>query len=614
MKHSFSGSLTLSFAAGILLAPAAAAQGIEVLYSKIDASPTSNTPGTLDLAGSPSASNWRAIEDFSVNQDGTQWVVKGRTRLGSDLETILIMGDAEADPQTAINLAQEGQPVPNEPAGILWDFFDSNSPVSFDSSGNIGMSARHKGGNSDELVIKRDTLGNWTIVIREGDLVLGLTDLPPAISGDETLGNSVGSVQLLDDGRIFYGVTPMGNLHSSLRPVIMHDDTGYLQNGSPIGSTPPGELWSNMGYADAGSSLDGTTWFLEGNTDAASTADKVLAINNTVVLREGEAVGVGGLLLTDIFQTRMAGNGNWVSRGDDPNNDDWLVMNGTRIAQTGDSVEGGAELYADIFSACAVNSNGDWALIAKTDNVSTAFDEVLVVNGEVIARESDPIDLDGNGLFDDGVFLGDGTDTSAAFNGNDLHITDSGMVYFIAKLNDGLGNDLNDAGFGGPDAFVRMQAPNIFVAESLCFGDGASAGPCPCLNESTLGAGEGCNNSNGVGAVLSFSGTNSVANDDAVFTMTQGIAGQTSMLVQGGSLVMTPFKDGILCVGVPTERVEPITLDGSGSGTSTGSIVTNGNVLPGQTRYYQQWYRNPGGISPCGTGSNFSQALKVDWI
>ena len=193
---------------------------------------------------------------------------------------------------------------------------------------------------------------------------------------------------------------------------------------------------------------------------------------------------------------------------------------------------------------------------------------------------------------------------------------DYGMIDYHSAT--GEWNDLADlpaVGYWGPCYGVVEVGSG---GNSICSGDGTwdnGGGPvaCPCANESTS-ADEGCQNSQGHGARITTSGTVIHANDDIAFHIDQARPNQPSMLVQGENLIAVPFRDGLLCMGNPTERVEVVFLDANGEGSTSSSIVTNGNVPgPGATRYYQFWYRDPA-ISPCGSGSNFSAGVAIQYL
>jgi len=225
------------------------------------------------------------------------------------------------------------------------------------------------------------------------------------------------------------------------------------------------------------------------------------------------------------------------------------------------------------------------------DSVQLRLDEDLLgVPGLVIADE---FDLQNDGVLHHVSFVvTDVTDTVGSV---------ASVVFWIS------GDAIDNQGLGLMFDNVRVTLEPVGLP--VCFGDGSGA-TCPCLNQG--GPGEGCANSSGVGAILETSGSATVGADDLRLIATQARANTTGMFIQGSSQIAAPFRDGILCTGNPTERLEVAFLDAGGGAQSMGSIVSEGSVAPGDTRVYQLWYRDPS-LSPCGTGSNLSSAQRVQW-
>ena len=148
----------------------------------------------------------------------------------------------------------------------------------------------------------------------------------------------------------------------------------------------------------------------------------------------------------------------------------------------------------------------------------------------------------------------------------------------------------------------------------FCYGDGTGTA-CPCANAGA--AGEGCANSSGQGARLIGFGAASVANDSLQLHVS-GAAHSVVGLFFGGTAQSNAgagqtFGDGLLCAVGTIKRLEIAPTNPGGGATSILGISALDGAQSGQTRYYQYWFRDPGGGAPCGSGFNTSQALAIDW-
>lgn len=148
----------------------------------------------------------------------------------------------------------------------------------------------------------------------------------------------------------------------------------------------------------------------------------------------------------------------------------------------------------------------------------------------------------------------------------------------------------------------------------FCEGDGSANGgaDCPCNNGQV---GEGCDNGSGFGGILTGAGIPSIANDTLVLTASQIPAMSPGFFFGGNTATpagtQNPFGSGLNCLVNPT-RIQKIAM-GGGSLPLMGapSISMFLGLSPGDTTYFQFWYRN--GMGNCVSSSNATNGLIVTW-
>jgi hypothetical protein len=187
-------------------------------------------------------------------------------------------------------------------------------------------------------------------------------------------------------------------------------------------------------------------------------------------------------------------------------------------------------------------------------------------------------------------------------------------------LNDCNGNGVEDAidiafGFSWDTNSNGVPDECELLTRALCHCTFGS--PAPCNNFYAPG---GCANSTSLGAILSASGTTSVANDNLVLTTVQMPPNKVGLMLTSKTAGNgVPFKDGILCLtgqifryaGKPTGPNGTFAYGPGLVNYTFNNFGPNGWIFSGSTWHYQTWFRDIG--VPCGTFSNLSNVIQAQF-
>jgi hypothetical protein len=297
---------------------------------------------------------------------------------------------------------------------------------------------------NDDYIVQVSASDVYTTVAQEGDPV---TQLPPA-TWDDTLDSSVISA----DGTVGHAGDGIdGGPPTTQDEIVVFGPSIVAQQGVTVPGGQVGtETWEFFDLDDFFVTPDGLHWILQGDLTGDTNFDDIAAVDGNVVVQEGVVLAGSGYAepvdLNGIVGVWMGPGGDWFVRGNnDVTEHDWVYSNGAVIAERGAPIHVGAtEVYSDtafgdLFFLHVSDSFGNFVIGGVSDNPDPLADGVLVLNDQlVIARQGDPIDLDNNGTFDDGVFIN-------TFGNDDGVLDDAGNFYFVVTMMDAAGAAAGDA-------------------------------------------------------------------------------------------------------------------------------------------------------------------------
>ncbi len=473
------------------------------LITTVAAASTSNVPGldgfrfaTGITPGRPAASSdgSRFLMAWDTDNPTT---TQDQVLVTWNGTTLSVVSQEEVSPSLPTAQGSDVNPPPYFPFGTYDAYYDINA------DGTVAFSGLDdRAGSADDGYIVRGSGSTYTLIAQEA-----LTPVPSLVGSN--FGATRGSVQLSDSGAVSFSASLTGQPTTA-------DAALFINNGNTIvaqeGVTSPTgqaggltDFYETFSTASAQlgfyTNADQTSWIVAANLTGATTGDNVVVVNNDVKLQEGQIIpgtDFTSPVGTTFRGVRMEPDGVWFASGSNVDGSDYVVRNGSLVAATGAPITtGSSETWGDTsfaatFFAHVGAPDGSYIVGGVTSGASDLADAVLVLNGQtVVARENDPIDLDGNGVFDDNAFIRTFIDDRLFMTNTDLYVlvrvrnansafcgatdTDQGFAFIRIALPGGPAG-CDDIDFNNNDVFPEDQ-------DVVDFFNVLAGGECPTCND-----------------------------------------------------------------------------------------------------------------------------------
>ncbi|MBL0871351.1 MAG: DUF11 domain-containing protein [Phycisphaerales bacterium] len=396
-----------------------------------------------------------------------------------------------------------------------------DTSVAINNAGQIAFSGASSAvATANDYIARVEANGAITLLGNEGSAFPG--------TGPATWAGTNNATGITSDGRVsFFALTAGGDVSGTT-----NDGLIGLTDGTPGGTTilgreatttitpgsVPGGDTATWKAFDSGNafgaedgfyvSSDGNTWMASGTFNSSGTTnDNILVRNGELLLQEAKQMPApepfpGGVTASTFLKGYFMdpSNNGWIAYGSNtgatPN--DWVlrsVNNSVSVAaRTGEPIFTGAtELWSDTsplnpggtgYTDCffGITQRGtDYIITGVTDAADARRNAVLVWNKTtVIAREGDPVDLNGDGINNDSAYID-------VFRNGRLMITADRRVFVPVTLRSSNGNCGTPAGAG--QTVLLIQLP------PATGGAGCNAADIACDDGTPLAEAPGCTNS-----------------------------------------------------------------------------------------------------------------------